>query len=232
VEPTADLDQGAGRHLPSGLTAVLMVLAAVLVVAVGAGVLIVRATSSKPSSVVQAPPAPVGPQATWAAGARPAPDFRLTDQAGKPVSIARFRGRPVIVTFIDPLCRNLCPLEARILERAWVKLPAAQRPAIVSVSVNRWGNARRYLLQDVGKWDLHSSWYWAVGPGAALAKVWSAYQIGVRDVPKTIDGVTVHNIEHTEGSYVVDTKGDVRALLLYPFTVADVTQAVTRFGGA
>ena len=198
---------------------------------IGAGVLIARATASKPS-VVHAPPAPVGPEATWAAGARPAPDFSLTDQKGKPVSIARFRGRPVIVTFIDPLCRSLCPLEARILERASSRLPVAQRPAIVSVSVNRFGNARRYLLQDVGKWGLHSGWYWAVGPGAALAKVWRAYQIGVRDLPQTVDGVTVHNIEHTEASYIVDAKGDVRALLLYPFTVADVTGAVTRFGGA
>jgi len=232
VEPTADLDQGARRQLPSGLTAVLLALAALLVVAIGAGVLIVRATSARPAARVQAPPAPVGPQATWAAGARPAPDFRLTDQAGRPVSIARFRGRPVIVTFIDPLCRNLCPLEARILERAWSTLPAAQRPAIVSVSVNRWGNARRYLLQDDSRWGLRSGWTWAVGPGAALARVWRSYQIGVRDVPKTIDGVTVHNIEHTEASYIVDTKGDVRALLLYPFTVADVTSAVTRYGGA
>ena len=46
-------------------------------------------------------------------GLRIAPNFRLLDQDGHGVSPAAARGRPVIVTFIDPLCRHLCPLAGR-----------------------------------------------------------------------------------------------------------------------
>ncbi|MBV9367809.1 MAG: hypothetical protein JOY89_26505, partial [Solirubrobacterales bacterium] len=43
------------------------------------------------------------PASTWGAGVRRAPNFFLRDQDGRPVSVAANRGRPVIVTFIDPL---------------------------------------------------------------------------------------------------------------------------------
>jgi hypothetical protein len=42
------------------------------------------------------------PPVSWPAGRRRAPVFRLRDQLGRPVSLAGLRGRPVIVTFIDP----------------------------------------------------------------------------------------------------------------------------------
>jgi cytochrome oxidase Cu insertion factor (SCO1/SenC/PrrC family) len=209
-----------------------LVIFAALVLGVLAGVLVARSRTASPSAPT-GPSSAVGePQVEWAAGARPAPDFALTDQAGEPISIARFKGRPVIVTFIDPLCRNLCPLEAKILERAVLQFPAAQRPEIVSVSVNRWANARKYLLQDVRKWNLDANWHWAVGPPPALAKVWRGYQIGVLDAPHTVAGVTVHNIAHTEGSYVLDREGNERALFLYPFSASDVAREVSRIAGA
>lgn len=208
-----------------------LVLVAALVVGILAGVLIAQSRHSSPAAV-QTPP-PLGePQMTWAAGARPAPDFALTDEAGAPISLARFKGRPVVVTFIDPLCRNLCPLEAKILERAVTQLPAEQRPEIVSVSVNRWANARRYLLQDVAKWNLHTNWHWAVGAAPALARVWRNYQIGVEDVPRTVAGVTVHDVAHTEASYVVDRDGNERALFLYPFTAKQVAATLKQLAGA
>ncbi|HET7571271.1 MAG TPA: SCO family protein [Gaiellaceae bacterium] len=172
------------------------------------------------------------PAARWAAGKLPAPDFSLTDQAGSPVSLARFRGRPVLLTFIDPLCRDLCPTEAKILTEAVAGFPAARRPAIVAVSVNKWGNARRVLLQDVGKWKLTADWHWAVGPGSALAPVWQRYRIGVSDAPKTVTGVTVHDISHTEATYLVDANGDQRALWLYPFRAADVARTIRAVAGA
>jgi protein SCO1 len=202
-----------------------------LVVGVAAGVLIGVLRTSQPAAVPTAVP-PAGPDVTWAAGARAAPDFQLTDQAGKPVSLARFRGRPVILTFIDPLCRNLCPTEAKILERVETSFPAARRPAIVAVSVNQWGNARRNLVVDMKKWKLTRDWHWAVGASAKLREVWAAYQIAVQDSPKTVAGVTVHNIIHTEGAFLIDPRGDQRALYLYPFRAPDVARTVRQLEGA
>lgn len=208
-----------------------LVWGVVLAIGILAGV-VIGALRSSPTAPQAIPTsiAPAGPDESWAAGAKPAPDFQLTDQAGKPVSLARFRGRPVIVTFIDPLCRNLCPTEAKILDAAVAKFPAASRPAVVAVSVNQWGNAHHVLMQDVQKWKLPAQWHWAIGAPSALKRVWAAYAIGVSDSPRKIAGVVVHNITHTEAAYLVDAKGDQRALYLYPFRAADVARELRTLG--
>lgn len=183
-------------------------------------------------AVTSAAPPVGGPAVTWAAGKRVAPDFRLTDQNGRPVSLARFHGRPVILTFIDPLCRNLCPIEARVLNNVVRRMPAATRPAIVAVSVNVYGNAHANLVQDRSKWQLVPQWYWAIGRPARLDRVWRNYGVEVQDVPKTIAGITVHNIVHTEAAYVVDARGDQRALFLWPFDVQDLQAELSKLATA
>ena len=80
--------------------------------------------------------------------------LHLRDQGGRAVSLASLRGKPAIITFLDPLCRNVCPLETNVLNQAVARLPTADRPAIVAISVNRWGNSRADLLEDVQRWRL------------------------------------------------------------------------------
>jgi len=182
--------------------------------------------SRRPAAIP--PSAATPPPVSWPAGQRPAPDFRLADPYGRPVSLELLRGRVVIVTFIDPLCRNFCPLEAKQLNDVVRRLPAAQRPAIVAVSVNVYGNRRSNLLQDVAEWRLVPQWRWAVGSGTQLASVWRRYQIGVAVATKRIAGVTVHEISHTEAAYLVDGRGYERALFLWPFRAGDVRAALAR----
>jgi cytochrome oxidase Cu insertion factor (SCO1/SenC/PrrC family) len=196
------------------------------------GALIALQHRSSASPRVTMADAPTAAAATWAAGMRRAPDFRLVDQGGGPVSLSSFRGRPVIVTFIDPLCRNFCPLEAQQLNELVRRLPAAQRPAIVAVSVNVYGNARANLLQDVAKWRLVPEWRWAVGRTRQLATVWRRYRIGVLVTTKRVAGVTVHEISHTEAAYVIDRRGYERALFLWPFGAKDVRAALAKLSSS
>src|SRR5215472_8407944 len=44
---------------------------------------------------------------------RAAPGFTLTDQAGKKISLAGFRGRTVVLTFMDSHCTDVCPIVSR-----------------------------------------------------------------------------------------------------------------------
>ena len=157
-----------------------------------------------------------------AGGQSPAPGFVLRDQHGRPVSVAAFRGRPVIVTFVDPLCRNLCPLEAKVLNDVVGRMPAEQRPVILAVSVDVYADARADLLQDVRKWELVPQWRWAVGRPALLAAVWRSYKVGVRVTTKRIAGTTINYITHTEAAYIIDRTGHERALFLWPFYPQDV----------
>ena len=42
-----------------------------------------------------------------------APGFTLTDQAGHTLSLDSFRGRAVVLEFIDPHCTDICPIVSR-----------------------------------------------------------------------------------------------------------------------
>lgn len=196
-----------------------IVAAAVLGVALGGGVALLR--KSGPSANSESP-LPGRPVATWAAGTQRAPDFRLTDERGGAISLSRFRGKPVIITFIDPVCRTLCPLEAKELNAAVTASPAARRPVIIAVSVNPWADSREILRADRKEWRLAPRWHWAAGRFAQLAPVWKNYKIGVVERRKVIAGIAVHDVSHTEASYVLDSAGYERALFLYPFRRTDV----------
>jgi protein SCO1 len=182
-----------------------------------------RPSSETPMTVV---PASETPAATWAAGTKRAPGFSLRGASGAPLSLASFRGRPVIVTFIDPLCRDYCPTEAKRLNDVANSFPGAQKPAIVAVSVNVYGNARSVLREDARKWSLVPQWHWAVGAHTDLARAWNAYHIQVIVSSKTIAGVTVHRIGHTEAAYLIDANGYQRALFLWPYTSSAVVHAL------
>jgi cytochrome oxidase Cu insertion factor (SCO1/SenC/PrrC family) len=198
-------------------------IAAAAVVGAGVGVGIAIADQS-PSGNPTSPPS--DPGIAWPAGARPAPNFVLRGENGAPVDLRSFRGRPVIVAFIDPVCRNLCPLEARVLSDVPARLPAASRPAVVAVSVNPWNQTGADLRLDAQKWRLTSQWRWALGGYAQLANVWKHYSIGVRVRTKTLAGVTVHEVDHTEAAYVIDAAGDERAVFVFPYRTEDVVRTL------
>lgn len=199
----------------------------VLVVALGAGAGIgVAVYLARGSTTVE----PSRPAATWAANAVRAPELRLVDLQGRLVSLAVLHDRPAIVTFIDPVCRDLCPLEARVLARVHHDLGAAA-PSLIAVSVNPPADTQANLGKDAAVWGLPDSWRWAIGPPAALARVWRAYHVGVQTVRKTIAGVSVREIAHTEAAYVIDADGYERALFIYPFVAADVERELEGLRG-
>jgi cytochrome oxidase Cu insertion factor (SCO1/SenC/PrrC family) len=211
--------RAAVRALPAilGTATAIAAVAVVTVIVLQRG----RASGAGDPSTLSA-----APEIAWAAGARPAPSFRLDDEHGAPVSLSALRGRVVLLTFIDPLCRNLCPLEAKELGQAVRLLPAGQRPAVVSVSVNPWGDTRVAFREDASRWRLGPDWTWAIGGLGELERVWRQYEIGVQIETKRLAGVSVHEISHTEATYVIDGRGDERALFVYPFQAADVARAV------
>jgi cytochrome oxidase Cu insertion factor (SCO1/SenC/PrrC family) len=191
-------------------------------VGVGASISLLQHSHSTTSTLVGAATPPVE---TWAAGIRPAPAFDLTDQDGRAVSLAGLHGRPVIVTFIDPLCRNFCPREASVISTAMKSFGSAH-PAIVAVSVDPWADSAQNFSEDAAHWRLAPQWEWGTGPAAQLASVWRRYLVGVEVTKKTVAGVTVREITHTGATYLIDGSGHERALFLYPFRVSDVVGAM------
>lgn len=188
-----------------------------------AGLDIASSGTSRPPANVQA--TRVAPY-LFPPGQHPAPAIRLVDQNGRPVSLAAFHGKPVIVTFIDPLCRNLCPLAAHVLNTLDRELPPAQRIPIIAVSVDIYADSRADLLQDYKRWLLVPQWHWAVGTPAELASVWHDYGVEVAVQTKHIAGTTVHFVSHYEVAYIVDPRRYVRELFFWPYTPSSVEQAI------
>lgn len=229
-------ESSAPRPVPSWVR--FAVPALVLLAAGDVALLALGPTSRRSHAAVSASTAladagPSGPESesegvpmTLPGGARPAPSFSLSDQDGDPVSPASYRGRPLIITFIDPLCRELCPLAARVLSKVGRELPPSERPEVLAVSVNIYGDARANLLEDFSKWGLTSQWHWAVGSPRELAAVWKRYYAEVDVTTKRIAGTTVHYLTHSEMAYVIDAKGDERYLFLWPYGAARVEAAI------
>jgi len=148
-----------GSRLPRELRWAIPGLVVLCGVAVAAPILAFGRSTRTSAPSAYSPVSLVSPPAaSWGAGARRAPDFSLRDQDGRPVSVAANRGHPVIVTFVDPLCRNFCPLEAQVLNQVERQIPAAHRPVILAVNVDVYASARRYLLQDDREWRLVPEW--------------------------------------------------------------------------
>jgi protein SCO1/2 len=158
--------------------------------------------------------------ATWAAGETKAPDFALSDQEGRPVSLAALRGRPVVVTFVDPHCTTFCPRESIVLNDALKRSGAADRPAVVAVSVDPKTTSQAVLRKEARRFKWLPQWRWATGSAGQLRAVWSSYHIQV--VPGAGD------IGHTEAAYLVDASGDQRALYLWPFTAGDIAAGLAQ----
>jgi protein SCO1/2 len=197
-------------------------IAVLSILAVGTPVVLLVGSSHGAAAGVNAGAIVTPPARSWPAGSQAAPAFVLRDQNGRPVSIAEFRGRPVILTFVDPLCRNLCPLEAHLLNQVVASMPAAARPAIIAVSVDVYADKRADLLQDERRWSLVPQWHWAVGRPAQLAAVWNNYKIGVSVVRKRIGHTAINYITHIEAAYVIDATGHERALFGWPFYPGDL----------
>jgi protein SCO1 len=209
-------------HVPA--PAIAMLLAAVALGASAGIVVAVKIRHPPPTQPATSPASAGG--LSWPAGSRPAPDFQLRDQSGSEISMRSLRGRVVILAFLDPVCRNLCPLEAAILGQVERRFTASSRPVVVAVSVNPWGDSHANLTRDIRRWRVGPGWRWAVGPRAALSRVWHAYKVGVQARRVRVGKRTVHEISHDELIYVIDPRGFERSLYPYPFSVVQVVSAV------
>lgn len=136
-----------------------------------------------------------------------APAFTLKDQAGATVTLAQFKGKPVVLTFIDSDCPHAeCPLMAQSLKIAARNLGTRTNQAEwVAVSVNPTDtpqSASAFLSGNGITFPFH----YLLGTHDQLAPVWSAYHI----VSYTNKGGIVI---HSTGVYLIDQQGRERIFL-------------------
>jgi cytochrome oxidase Cu insertion factor (SCO1/SenC/PrrC family) len=176
----------AERLRPAHIAAVVVAAVVLGVAAAAVAHFVLARGSSSPAIASGLGPAIVSErfgldgEATWAAGARPAPAITgLHDQTGQVFSLASLRGRTIAMTFFDSHCTQECPLEGRALAAAERSLPAAERPVLVAVSVNPAQDTPASDAAAAKAWGLSgvAPWRWLMGTPAELRRVWSEYHI-------------------------------------------------------
>lgn len=148
---------------------------------------------------------------------RPAPNFTLTDQFGRRVSLAAYRGKVVVLAFVDPRCTTVCPLTTTAMLDAKRLLGAAgSRVALLGVGANPMATA----IQDVRAYsEVHQmmgAWHFLTAPLPALKRVWAAYGIEAALIRGMID--------HTPALYVIDPAGRERRVYMTQQSYAAVGQ--------
>lgn len=137
----------------------------------------------------------------------PAPGFTLTDQNGHVLSLASFRGRAVVLEFMDPHCVDICPVVSQEFIDAYRDLGgSASRAVFIAVNVNPYyrgvadvaGYSREQQLVTI------PSWHFLTGPLASLRAVWRAYNIGVQARGRHADVI------HTSEVFFIDPSGRER----------------------
>ena len=129
-----------------------------------------------------------------------APDFTLSDQFGKPVSLHSFRGKVVILAFNDSECTTVCPLTTSAMLQAKAMLgKAGSQVQLLGVDAN----PHAISLENVWSYsELHGmlhDWHFLTGSLPQLKRVWKQYAIEA--------AVEAGEITHTPALFVIDPQG-------------------------
>ena len=140
-------------------------------------------------------------------GGTPAPDFLLKDQFGNSISLAQFKGKPVVLTFLYTHCPDVCPLTADKIRTTMQSLGSnAQRIAVLAVSMDPKGDTAIAAQNFAKVHKLGDYFYYLIGTHNELAPVWASYSV---DAQAATGSGTVN---HSSAIYVIDKQGNERAL--------------------
>jgi cytochrome oxidase Cu insertion factor (SCO1/SenC/PrrC family) len=140
---------------------------------------------------------------------RPAPDFTLTDQDGRTLSLSSFRGRAVVLEFMDTHCTDICPIISQEFIDAYRDLGTASSHVVfVAVNVNGYHAAVSDVAAFSQEHQLNTipSWHFFTGPVSELHAVWNSYGIVVQAPSPTAD------IIHSSFAFFIDPTGHERYL--------------------
>jgi cytochrome oxidase Cu insertion factor (SCO1/SenC/PrrC family) len=120
---------------------------------------------------------PPGPDGLTPLGGVRAPAFTLTDQSGRPLSLAALRGRVVVLAFVDSAGTTEAPIEARTLRYMLERLGprAASQVAVVAVNVDLRHASPADLRAFTRSEGLAGRWQFVTGTPRRLRAVWRSY---------------------------------------------------------
>jgi protein SCO1/2 len=150
----------------------------------------------------------------WKAGVfeppRQAPDFALRGSDGSELTLARYRGKVVLLSFGFTQCPAVCPTTLAALAEARRSLgPAADTLQVVFVTVDPERDSPAQLKTYLAAFD--ASFVGGTGTPLALAAMRTAYGAFASKVPLGDS----YAMDHTSSIYLIDREGKLRAMMPY-----------------
>lgn len=145
-----------------------------------------------------------------------APEFALPGSDGSEVTLARYRGKAVLLTFGFTYCAAVCPTTLATLAQARSSLAkAADSVQVIFVTVDpardNVGSLRTYLAA------FDRSFVGAAGEPGDLAAVRRRYGVAAERHGSGPDYV----IAHTSSVFLIDRGGKLRAMMPYGHSASD-----------
>jgi protein SCO1/2 len=156
-------------------------------------------------------------------GGTAAPNFRLTDQFGKQVSLSQFKGEPVVLTFLYTHCPDECPTIANKLYIVMKNLGSeAQHVGVIAVSTDPSGDTPSSVLHFSQEHHMLNYWHYLMGTKSELSPVWNSYAIYAGPAPTQVVATT-GPVDHTLAIYVIDKQGREQVYFGNDFSPAQLT---------
>lgn len=107
-----------------------------------------------------------------------APNFALTNQAGRSVSLESLKGDVVVLTFLYTNCPDVCPIVTSRLREVGELLGSEGNAAqFLAVSVDPERDSVESAREYLNKWELSGNWQFLVGDRPELEEVWKNYYV-------------------------------------------------------
>jgi cytochrome oxidase Cu insertion factor (SCO1/SenC/PrrC family) len=151
-------------------------------------------------------------------GNKAAPDFKLTNQFGQPMSLSQFRGRVVMLSFEDSECTTVCPLTTQSMVLAKEMLgKAGDSVQLLGVDANPDAIKVSDVMDYSSVHGMINQWDFLTGSLPQLKSVWKSYDIDVE--------IESGDIDHTPALYVIDQQGKLQKIYLTQMAYSSVTQS-------
>ena len=202
--PAARLTRAAGAFAAGGTRAIVTTWAMAIIVVGAAPMAMAQANGSADPIIAQAIDGNAAPLDFKA------PAFTLTDQHGRPASLAGLRGKVVLLTFLNPVCTSDCPLIAQEFRQADQMLGSTARDVeLVAIVANPLYRSVGYTQAFDREENLTAlpNWLFLTGSVAQLQRAWQLYSVTAQILPA--GGM----IAHSDVAFVIDRAGHTRTEL-------------------
>jgi protein SCO1/2 len=147
--------------------------------------------------------------------------FTLHDQFGKRISLADFRGKVVVLTFLYTYCPDICPLVTQKFHETHKLLAeGASRVAFLVVTVDPDRDTVKRLYDYSKQFDMLDKWRFLTGSEKDLKPIWDYYWVG--KVWKDEKG----DVMHEAPLHLIDQQGKVRVASGQTFRPAELAHDI------